>query len=95
MQDSHKLAAALGVTLALLSTASIAETLEAAWTTALENNHQIKASKEDTSASEQQLYSAQGQQLPELNVSTGYTQLSQSPTAKTNFNGADAQFPVS
>lgn len=95
MLDSHKLVTVLGITLAFLPHASVAETLEAAWAIALENNHQIKASKEDTSASEQQLYSAQGQQLPELNVSTGYTQLSQSPTAKTNFNGADAQFPVS
>jgi outer membrane protein TolC len=95
MLDSHKLAAALGVTLAFMSPASLAETLEAAWTVALENNHQIKSAKADTSASEQQLQSAQGQQLPELNVSTGYTQLSAVPTAKATFNGDTSQFAVS
>ncbi len=95
MLDSHKLAAALGVTLVFMSSASLAETLEAAWTVALENNHQIKSAKADTSASEQQLQSAQGQQLPELNVSTGYTQLSAVPTAKATFNGDTSQFAVS
>jgi outer membrane protein len=95
MLDSHNLAAVLGISIAFISPVSIAETLEAAWTTALENNHQIKSAKADTSASEQQLYSAQGQQLPELNVNTGYTQYSEIPTAKTNFNGETAQFAVS
>jgi outer membrane protein TolC len=95
MLDSHKLSAALGVILAFMSPASLAETLEAAWTVALENNHQIKSAKADTSASEQQLYSAQGQQLPEFNVNTGYTQFNESPTAKANFNGETSQFAVS
>ena len=52
--------------------ATMAETLEDAWNVAIDNNHLIKSAKADTSASEQQLYSAQGQRLPELNVGTGY-----------------------
>jgi outer membrane protein TolC len=45
-----------------------AETIEDAWRIAIDHNHQIKSAQADTSASEQQLYSAQGQRLPELNV---------------------------
>ncbi len=83
---------AFGVVMVLLSPVTIAETLEAAWATALEHNHQIKAAQANTSASEQQLQSAQGQQLPELNVSTGYTQYNQSPAAIANINGDTTQF---
>lgn len=83
---------ALGVIMMMLSSTSRAETLEAAWTTALENNHQIKAAKSNTSASEQQLQSVQGQRLPELNINTGYTQYNQSPAAIANINGDTAQF---
>ena len=83
---------AIGVVMVLLSPVIMAETLEAAWATALEHNHQIKAAKANTSASEQQLQSAQGQQLPELNVSTGYTQYNQSPAAIANINGDTTQF---
>jgi len=89
------LAAALGVIMTVSSPVIAAETLAAAWTTALENNHQIKAAQSNTSASEQQLQSAQGQRLPELNVNTGYTQYNQSPTAIANISGGDtAQFPT-
>ena len=81
--------------IALLPAIGHAETLESAWATALENNHQIKSAKADTSASEQQLQSAQGQQLPELNVSTGYTQFNEKPTAIADFDGGSAQFATS
>jgi outer membrane protein TolC len=67
--------------------ATNAETLEDAWSIAVDNNHQIKSAKADTSASEQQLYSAQGQRLPELNVGTGYTQFSETQAAKADFEG--------
>ncbi|MFI3221127.1 MAG: TolC family protein, partial [Methylococcales bacterium] len=95
MLDNRKLVAALSVVIVFISTAGYAETLETAWTIALDNNHQIKSSQANTSASEQQLQSAQGQRLPELNVSTGYTQLSAVPTAKATFNGDTSQFAVS
>jgi outer membrane protein TolC len=95
MLDNRKLVAALGVAMVFISTPNQAETLEAAWTIALDNNHQIKSAQADTSASEQQLQSAQGQRLPELNVSSGYTQYNQTPAAKANFNGDTAQFAVS
>jgi len=61
--------------------------LEDAWSIAVDNNHQIKSAKADTSASEQQLYSAKGQRLPELNVGTGYTQYSETPAAIATFEG--------
>ncbi len=74
------------------ATATMAETLEDAWSIAVDNNHQIKSAKADTSASEQQLYSAQGQRLPELNVGSGYTQFSETQAAKANFQGQSGQF---
>lgn len=78
--------------MSLVATGSSAETLEDAWDSAINNNHQIKSAKADTSASEQQLQSAQGQRLPDLNVSSGYTQYSETPAAKTQIAGQTAQF---
>jgi outer membrane protein TolC len=75
--------------------ATMAETLEEAWNSAIENNHQIKSAKVDISVSEQQLYSAKGQRLPEFNVGTGYTQFSETPAAKASFGGQAAQFNTS
>lgn len=74
------------------ATSAMAETLEDAWSAAVDNNHQIKSAKADTSASEQQLYSAQGQRLPELNVESGYTQFSETQAAKADFQGQTGQF---
>ncbi|MEY3288984.1 MAG: hypothetical protein RLZZ419_1226 [Pseudomonadota bacterium] len=74
------------------ATATLAETLEDAWAVAVDNNHQIKSAKANTSVSEQQLYSAQGQRLPELNVGSGYTQFSETQAAKANFQGQSGQF---
>ncbi len=71
-----------------------AETLQEAWKLAIENNHQIKSAQAQTYAFEQQLFSTQGQRLPELNVSGGYTQLSEIPTAQTQIDGQSAQFPI-
>lgn len=79
----------------LVTTAASAETLEDAWNSAINNNHQIKSAKADTSASEQQLHSAQGQRLPDLNVSSGYTQFSETPAAKTQISGQTATFNMS
>ena len=76
----------------LFSIAASAETLDDAWNSALNNNHQIKSAKADTSASEQQLHSAEGQRLPDFNVSSGYTQFSETPAAKTQIAGQSAQF---
>lgn len=86
------LVATLGVVMAINSPVIVAETLAAAWTTALENNHQIKAAASNTDASEQQLQAVRGQRLPELNINTGYTQYNQSPAAITNINGESTQF---
>jgi outer membrane protein len=77
------------------ATATMAETLEDAWDIAVNSNHQIKSAKADTSASEQQLYSAKGQRLPELNVGSGYTQYSETPAAIANFEGQTGQFNTS
>ncbi|MEE7625834.1 TolC family protein [Methylobacter sp. Wu8] len=85
----------IGALLLLAATAANAETLEDAWSSAINNNHQIKAAKADTSASEQQLHSAEGQRLPDLNVSSSYTQLSETPAAKTQISGQTATFNMS
>lgn len=84
----------LGITLFVLMNSSVihAETLAAAWTAALEHNHQIKAAEANTTASQQQLQSVQGQRLPEINVNTGYTQYNESPAAIARINGDSAQF---
>ena len=85
----------IGLLMALVATGTRAETLEDAWDSAINNNHQIKSAKADTSASEQQLQSAEGQRLPDLNVSSGYTQFSETPTAKTQLGGQTTQFAMS
>lgn len=82
----------IGVLMVFVATGALAETLEDAWNSAINNNHQIKSAKADTSASEQQLHSAEGQRLPDLNVSSGYTQFSETPAAKTQIGGQTAQF---
>ncbi len=82
----------IGMLMAFSATGAGAETLEDAWGMAINNNHRIKSAKADTSASEQQLQSAQGQRLPDLNVSSGYTQFSETPAAKTQIAGETAQF---
>lgn len=81
----------------LLGITSIAkaETLEQAWNSAIANNHRIKAAQASTSAYDQQLYAAEGQRLPSVNLNAGYTQLSVNPAAKAEFAGGSAQFPVS
>ncbi|MFZ2406752.1 MAG: TolC family protein [Methylobacter sp.] len=84
-----------GLLMFLAVTAASAETLEDAWDSAINNNHQIKSAKADTGASEQQLQSAKGQRLPDLNVSSGYTQYSETPAAKAQIAGQSAQFSTS
>lgn len=85
------------ISIAIAWTAPVvnAETLEQAWHTALENNHKIKAAQADTTVYDQRLYAAEGQRLPSVNLSAGYTQLSEQPAAKAEFSGGSAQFPVS
>ena len=85
----------IGLLMAMISSAVGAETLEDAWDSAINNNHQIKSAKADTSASEQQLQSAQGQRLPDFNVSSGYTQFSETPAVKAQIAGQSAQFNAS
>ncbi len=82
----------IGAALFFAATGAFAETLEDAWNSALNNNHQIKSAQADTRAVEQQLHSAQGQRLPELNVSSGYTQFSETPAVKAHIAGQTAQF---
>jgi outer membrane protein len=82
----------LGTLMILAASEACSETLEDAWNSAINNNHQIKSAKADTSVSEQQLRSAEGQRLPELNVNSGYTQYSETPAAKTQIAGQTAQF---
>ncbi len=77
------------------ATQAWAETLEDAWASAINNNHQIKSAKADTKTSEQQLHSAEGQRLPDFNVSSGYTQYSETPAAKAQIAGQSAQFSTS
>lgn len=71
-----------------------AETLEDAWTAALNANHQIKAAQANSDVSQEQLQAAQGQNLPELNVGTSYTQYNETPSAKTTIGGQSAQFAM-
>lgn len=84
-----------GMLLVLSTPAFAAETLEQAWDVAIANNHRLKAAKSDTTASEQQLYAAQGQRLPEVKVSSGYTQFNETPAAQTQIEGQNLRFPTS
>ncbi len=79
--------------LIILATSAVsAETLKQAWSQVVERNHRIKSAQARTSASEQQLHSTQGQRLPKLNISGGYTQLSETPTIKAQLGGVSTQF---
>ena len=71
-----------------------AENLNDAWTAALNSNHQIKAAQANTDVSQAQLQAAEGQNLPDLNVGTGYTQYNETPSAKTSIEGKAAQFAM-
>ncbi len=82
----------MGLLMVFVAMKASAETLEDAWGSAITNNHQLKSAKADTSASEQQLRSAQGQRLPSLNTSSGYTQFNEAQAAKTQFGGQTFQF---
>lgn len=77
-----------------LTTTAHAENLDDAWTAALNSNHQIKAAQANTDVSQEQLQAAEGQNLPDLNVGTGYTQYNETPSAKTNIEGKAAQFAM-
>ncbi len=76
----------------LTTTSVSAETLDEAWNNAIDNNHQIKSAKASIEASEQQLQATENLRLPTLNVSSGYTQFSETPTAKTDIGGRTALF---
>lgn len=80
--------------LAFFTTTVSAETLDDAWNNAIDNNHQIKSAKAEIGASEQQLQATENQRLPTLNVSSGYTQYSETPTAKTDIGGRTALFSM-
>lgn len=56
------------------------------------HNHRLKAADVMVSSSRQQLFSAEGQRLPQLEISGGYTQLSETPAAKTRISGQTATF---
>ncbi len=71
-----------------------AETLEEAWAVGLNVNHQIKAAQANTQVSQAQLETAQGQNLPELNIGSNYTQYNETPSAQTTIDGNAAQFPT-
>ncbi len=71
-----------------------AETLEEAWSAALNANHQIKAAQANTEVSQEQLQAAEGQNLPDLSVGTAYTQYNETPSAKTTIEGKSAQFAM-
>ncbi len=64
-----------------------AETLEQTFAVAIANNQRIIAAQADSQAAEQQLFAAQGQRHPQLNISTGYTQLSETPSANASIVG--------
>jgi outer membrane protein len=86
---------ALALVLSGLPSVSAAESLEQAWNHAVANNHKIKAAQANTAAYDEQLYSAEGQHLPSVNVNAGYTKLSETPSAKAEFGaGQTAQFPM-
>ena len=77
-----------------LATTVQAETLDEAWAAALNANHQIKTAQANTDVSQEQLQASEGQNLPEFNVGSGYTQYNETPSAKTNIGGQSAQFAM-
>ncbi len=92
MNKNRLITGLMCVLIVFIARGVLAETLDDAWTSAINNNHQIKSAKADTGASEQQLHSAEGQRLPVLNLSSGYTQFSEEQAAKTQVAGQTFQF---
>lgn len=82
--------------LMLFSQASMAaETLQQAFDIAIANNQRLVAAQIDTEVANQQLFAAQGERHPQLNISTGFTQLSETPHAIANIGGQTTQFATS
>lgn len=61
----------------------------------MNKNQRIFAAKANSQAAKQEIFAAQGQRLPQFNVSGGYTQLSDTPSAETHLDGNSVQFPIS
>lgn len=78
----------------LLPTLIQAETLQQAWSIAIEYDHGLQAVRENTQASEYQLKAAKAARLPNLTVDGGFTALENDPEAKVNFGGLATQFPL-
>ncbi len=71
-----------------------AESLTDVFAIAMRQNQQLMAAKMNTRASTQQVLAAKGQHLPQISIQGGYTQLSNTPAAKTTVAGNPAQFPM-
>jgi len=82
------------VNLIVSQQATAAETLDQVLAEAINNNQRIVAAQADSQVAEQQLFAAQGQRHPQLNISTGYTQLSETPSAKASIGGQTTQFAM-
>jgi len=70
------------------------ETLEQAFEEAVANNQLIFAAKANSEAAEQRIFAAEGQRLPQVNISGGYTQLSETPSVNTTVGGQPASFAM-
>lgn len=71
----------------LIIDTALAETLEAAWTISIANDHSLKAIERSREAARFEVSAAKGARLPKLNLYTGYTYLSDEPAAY--FAGSD------
>jgi outer membrane protein TolC len=84
----------LAVCLAGLTGANAAaETLEQAWSLALQVNSGLKSKKESTAAASSMLDSARAKYLPSLSLEAGYTALDSDPKQKADLLGYDLEMP--
>jgi len=80
---------------ALIAGNAAAESLQQAWETALAVDRGLKAARENTAASAEQVQVAKSARLPNIALEAGYTALDKTPAAKAEFFGQSLEMPLS
>lgn len=86
--------AGLSLIIALTASGACAESLQQAWDAALAADRGVKASQQNTAATESMLEAAKSARLPNVALEAGYTALDNTPAAKAEFFGQSLQMPL-
>jgi outer membrane protein len=89
-RPARRYAAAVLLSLSIITSTASAESLEDAWKTVLTVDQRLQASRKNIESSRQTLSAAEAERLPSLVIESGYTLLNHAPAAAIN----SPQFPV-